>query len=81
MERPPVVVDLGYSNTTTVDRQFLLATDAVTVYDIEQDKVFSGTSWEDITSYSSGSGGTYMIAASVNYNSRGIYIYVYPGGE
>lgn len=81
VERPPVVVDLGYSNTTTVDRQFLLASDAITIYDIENDKVFSGTSWEDITTYSSGYGGSYMIAASVNYNSRGMYLYVYPGGE
>lgn len=80
VERPPALVDIGFEDAVDIDRTVVLGSDTVTVYDIENDKIFSG-SCDDITAYNSGYGGSYMFVASVNYSTRGIYIYVYPGGK
>jgi len=80
VERPPVLIDIGYNNTTDIDRTLFFSGDKVTIYDIENNRIFSGTC-DDITAYNSGYGGSYLIAASVNFSQRGFYVYVYPGGR
>lgn len=79
--RPPVLIDINYDEETSteVDRSLFFTGDQVTIYDIEKDRVFAG-SCDDITSYTSGYGGSYLIAAAVNFSQRGFYVYVYPGG-
>ena len=77
---PGSIIKIGYTDASTVDRTMVLSGTLVSVYDVERDRVFQGR-WDDITSYNSGYGGTQVMIASQYFETRGIYIYVYPEGE
>lgn len=79
-DRPGIVVDIGYSDTSTIDRTMILSSDSLTVYDIDRDYLYQGRG-DDIIAYLSGCGGTDIFVASQYFEAKGIYIYVYPKGR
>lgn len=79
-DKPPVLIDIGYSDEQNVDRMMVLSNDVLTIYDVANDRIYQGKS-TDITTFNSGYGGSEIIAASVYFETKGIYVYVYPEGR